>query len=136
MKNSIHNSLSGILPDESQKQRIYENIICPKKKIGGYKVLNAIFVTVCCFMFFITFKVDINESVTPVMPRSVSDEVNYINYKDTCYYSVSSYYDIGEQIDSVYILGKEYKAYVNKLGGIVINNDGVYEVYLECEENL
>lgn len=72
MKNKIYSSLNSIVPSESQKDYMFQNITRPRKKIGGY-ILKTCTLAACFMLTFVLFsnKTDI-ENNNNNMPRTIN----------------------------------------------------------------
>lgn len=125
MKNRIIKSLNLIVPTQSQKKSIYENIFRPKRKIGGY-IFKA-----CILGGFIIFLS--SKPTTITQPRSLQNS-SFI-YNDICYEISDGYYEIGERIDSINLNEHKYDIYLNKNDpkSLVLNLNEFYELYVKCE---
>ena len=72
MKNKIYNSLNNIIPSETQKNYMFQNITRPRKKIGGY-ILKTCTMAACFMVTFMLFssKSDV-ENNNGIMPRTIN----------------------------------------------------------------
>lgn len=135
MNKEIYNSLNKIVPNKSQKDDMYNNILSSKnKKIGGYILKTATLLS-CFVITFILFNKP--QTQTPITPRIASFEPNEIIYNDTCYISSNENYELGKEKGIITILSVEYKVYENKVNenSIIIEKEDLFEVYNECGRN-
>lgn len=71
MKEKICDSLNSIVPSESQKDYMFQNITRPRNKIGGY-ILKTCVMAACFMVTFILFSNQPEvENNNGVMPRTI-----------------------------------------------------------------
>ena len=74
MKNKIYNSLNTIVPTNSQKEMILQNITRPRNKLGGY-ILKTCAMAACFVVTFVLFSNQIGiENNTNNMPRTINHD--------------------------------------------------------------
>lgn len=72
MKNEIYNCLNTIVPTNSQKEIIFQNITRPRNKLGGY-ILKTCMMAACFVVTFVLFSNQTGiENNTNNMPRIVN----------------------------------------------------------------
>ena len=73
MKEKIYNSLNSIVPTNSQKEMIFQNITRPRNKLGGYILKNCMMAA--CFV--VTFTLFLNQTSIDEnnkMPRTINHD--------------------------------------------------------------
>lgn len=71
MRTKIYNSLNSIVPSESQKDFMFQNITRPRNKVGGY-ILKTCTMAAC---FIVTFMLFLNQTSVDNnnnMPRAIN----------------------------------------------------------------
>lgn len=131
MKEKIEKSFNHIKLIDSQKDRMYNNIISKKKNqgISYYRYAGLI-----SLILVITISsMPVNEKEEEMLMRTIASGSLIVD--DKCYSLVYINYELGSLINEVYQDNISYKIYENLLDSntYVIYN-GVYEVYVECEE--
>lgn len=70
MKNKIYNSLNSIVPTETQKDYMFQNITRPRNKVGGYMFKICLMAT-CFIITFTLFSNQIGVENNNQKPRIV-----------------------------------------------------------------
>ena len=78
MKDKIYNSLNTIVPSNTQRQTMFQNITRPRNKVGGY-ILKTCVMAAC---FVVTFMLFSNE--TSVENNNMPRTINYNCENEQC----------------------------------------------------
>lgn len=73
MKEKVYNSLNSIVPTNSQKEMIFQNITRPRNKLGGY-ILKTCVMAACFVVTFMLFSNQTSIGENNNMPRTINHD--------------------------------------------------------------
>lgn len=133
MKNKVYNSLNNIFPDESQKQRMLQNIKKPREKLGGKIFTLATIAT--CFIFILILFGSKDSTMNMPNPRVINlfyEQEDMIYYQEQCYQLYNKeMIRFGKKIDQY----QGYEVYQLTDEIIALVKENVYKLYKKCERN-